>query len=112
MVHNEIVELIRYKNSAVDEDGNDVPIKVARQVYAIRQSIGQKEFFEAGQKKLTPAFVLLVFSGDYFDEREVVVDGKTYSIYRTFEPTKPKRTAVFPINEYIELYCEERVSND
>lgn len=111
MALDEVVRLIKYGEPGVDEDGNEVPVKIYTDVFATRQSIGQKEFYEAGQTKLNPAFVLLVFLYDYDGEREVEVDGDVYRIYRTYVPDVVRKNARFPTREYIELYCEERVTD-
>lgn len=107
------IKLISYEGSTLDEDGNEIPIRKSRDVFASWESIGQQEFFDAGQHKLNPSFVLLVFRYDYQNEREVEVNGKSYSIYRTYVPShgQGRRKRFFATGEVVELYCEERIAN-
>lgn len=106
-----VIKLIDLNGTILDEDGNDRPNRSEREVFARRRSIGAKEFFEAGQQKLKPAFVLIVFTYDYQGEELVEVDGKEYTIYRSYALDDPDRGAPYPVGERVELYCEERVNN-
>lgn len=62
-------------------------------------SVGAREFFNASQIGLKPAYEVEMYSFEYNNEQEAVIDGVTYSVYRTYLRSK----------DIIELYLEERV---
>lgn len=80
----------------VDEYGVQKPSETSRQVFARRDSVTRSEFFGGGRNGLNPDMMFLVFVGDYKGERKCAYEGKTYAIYRTFEPD----------DDYIELYVQ------
>lgn len=81
-----------------DQYGVDRPIKTARKVYCDVSSVTSAEFFQGGAQGLKPdlRFVMSIF--DYKDEEELIFEGKTYSIYRTYRGK----------NDDIELYTERK----
>lgn len=56
-----------------------------REVYCRVSSVSRNEFFEAGRSGLNPEFVFTIFFGDYNGETLLEYEGKTYSIYRTYQ---------------------------
>ena len=80
------------------KDGNGVERenRTSRQVFCKKQSVTRTEFFAGGRSGLNPAFVFTVFSGDYHGETLVEYDGRSYSIYRTYQPE----------DDYMELYVQ------
>lgn len=85
------------ENREQDDTGVWRPVYVKRKVFCRIRSIGGREFFEAGRNGLNPEFVIDLFYGNYNGEREVELDGKTYSIYRNY------RTG-----DYMELYVQRK----
>ena len=78
--------------------GQDIPQNTRRQVFCDRQSVSRNEFFNAGRNGLNPQYVFTVFKSEYEGETICEYNGKTYSIYRTYETD----------DDYIELYVERK----
>lgn len=85
-----------------DELLQPVPVETSRQVFANIQSIRRSEWTAAGQKGLTPSWVMTMFTPDY--EGEEIV-----SFVPPFE-TEPQRFSVYRTynagNEELELYLQ------
>lgn len=69
-----------------------------RNVFAQCDSVTRSEFFEGGRNGLNPEFRFRMFYADYNGEDELVYNGDTYAIYRTYKT----RTDI------IELYVERK----
>lgn len=97
LINEKVINLIncQYK---VDGVGNDEEIEIYKEVFAVVTSISQSEYFNAGQNGLKPSLKIIVNSFEYEDEKEIDIEGKIYSVYRTFN-TK---------NEKTELYVTEK----
>lgn len=70
-----------------------------REVFCKAESIGQREFFEAGRNGLNPEFRFKVFAGDYQGESLCTYHDQSYAIYRTYH---------VPGTDYMELYVERK----
>lgn len=81
-----------------DKYGVPRATQVENEVFCERKSVTRNEFFQAGRNGLNPEYVFSVFKGDYQGESVCEYDGKTYSIYRTYETD----------DDYIELYVERK----
>lgn len=79
-----------------DENGVFRTQKTERVVMAKKGSVTRSEFFNGGRTGLNPQCVFSVFQGDYDGETICAYEGKSYAIYRTYEPDE----------DYIELYCQ------
>lgn len=75
-----------------------VETKTLKNVFCQVDSVTRAEFFEGGRNGLNPEFRFTMFFGDYEGEREVIFNGKPYSVYRTYHG----RT------DEIELYVERK----
>ena len=73
--------------------------RVTSIIFALVDSVSQTEFFSGGRMGLQPSLKAVVYDFEYNGETIVRVDGKLYSVYRTFY-----------INgtDMVELYLEER----
>ena len=60
---------------------------VKTDVYAFKFSVGQQEFFEAGQQGLKPTAVFAVRSTEYDGQEELESNGEKLTVYRTYERT-------------------------
>lgn len=80
----------------VDDNGVERETRTSRQIFCRKQSVTRTEFFAGGRSGLNPAFVFMVFRGDYHGETLIEYDGKTYSVYRTYQPD----------SDYMELYAQ------
>lgn len=81
-----------------DAYGVNRATRTERKVYCDVSSVTSAEFFQGGAQGLKPdlRFVMSIF--DYKDEEELIFEGKTYSIYRTYRGK----------NDDIELYTERK----
>lgn len=68
-------------------------------VFAEISSVSQTEFFSGGRLGLQPSLKAVIYDFEYNDEKIVRVNGKLYSVYRTFYVNGADR---------VELYLEER----
>lgn len=98
---NSTVVLVSRKNSQTDQIGNTVSAETEREVFADILSVGANEFFRAGQKGLTPAFLIKVFFGDYEGEELVRFNGITYNVYRTYYNE---------VEDVVELYLSRKAA--
>lgn len=88
-----------------DSTGQWIPSGKPTEISCIglQRSISQNEFYQADQAGIRSEGVLEMNSADYSGETTIEIDGKPYTIYRTYEPKdKP---------DIIELYYGERVGN-
>ena len=56
-----------------------------REVLCHVRSVSRNEFFKAGRSGLNPAFVFVVFHGEYQGETLVEYRGQRYAVYRTYQ---------------------------
>lgn len=71
----------------------------AVKVFAEISSITRQEFLAAGTLGLKPSLVATIYSFEYNDEKIVEINGKRYSVYRTYNRVE---------DDKIELYLEEK----
>ena len=90
-----VIDLIK-EIPQIDRYGVQQMTEIARTVFAKKDSVTRNEFFGGGRNGLNPEMVFSVFSGDYDGERKCAYNGKTYAIYRSYEPDE----------DYIELYVQ------
>ena len=75
-----------------------VETQISREVFCQVDSVTRAEFFEGGRNGLNPEYRITMFFGDYNGERDVVYNGKAYSVYRTYKGRKDE----------IELYVQRK----
>lgn len=80
-----------------DNFGNDIPQRTEKELVAEIQSVKQSEFFKAKHEGMRSEMVAKIFYLDYNGEREAVIDGNRFKIYRAYLP---------PEAEMCELYLE------
>lgn len=69
-----------------------------RNVFCNVASVTRSEFFEGGRNGLNPEYRMTMFFGDYDGETSLIYNGKTYSVYRTYQGR----------NDELELYVERK----
>lgn len=94
------IELIS-KTYGVNVIGDRVPTYESRSVFATLESIGQREFFLAGEQGFKAEGKLLIRLNEYEGEERLLMDGYVYTIYRTFDRDDGR----------IEIYLTDRVGN-
>lgn len=68
-------------------------------VYADLSSVSRQEFLAAGTLGLKPSLVATVYAFEYSGQSIVKIDGRFYSVYRTYNHVE---------DDKIELYLEEK----
>jgi len=66
-------------------------------------SVGRYEHYQAAAHGLRPELVFVVYRWGYEGAKEVVFEGKSYHVLRTYEPKQSKGLAGY---ETVELVCE------
>lgn len=85
---------------AEDKIGQEIEIKKEKTVYCDIESISSKEWHQAGNKGMKPELKIIMPKPDYTGETMAEVEGKEYTIYRTYAQKK---------SEDIELYLTKKV---
>lgn len=81
MQYTEILYLIS-KIENQDEIGNIVYLESQRKVYAKKNIVGSKEFYNAVAVGITPTAELQIKGSNYNNEEEVIYKDKRFSIIR------------------------------
>ena len=97
MDRSDVINLIGITQTQ-DDYGQWIDTQTSKQVYCQVESVGQREFFEAGRNGLNPQFKFTLFGGDYNNEPIVEYKGSHYSVYRTYLTKTDK----------MELYVERK----
>lgn len=98
----QITEIVLIKTiNARDSLRQLTPVQTRRTVLASKTSASGAEFTAAGVLGIRADIRLTVCSADYEGETEVELEGKRYSVYRTYEPSVFKT----------ELYCQQRAGD-
>lgn len=95
------IKLIKHNGTATDEWGNPTPVAEEWTVFADRMSVGQNEFYRAGNQGLKPDFVFEIYAEEFDGAALLICDGAEYSIIRTYQRTLDR----------LELVCERKVAN-
>lgn len=93
------------KEYTIDQMGQRIATEKSTTVYATLQSVSRAEwtsYSATGRNGLVPAYVALVFNGDYSGETIAEYDGTRYGIYRTYERD----------DEIVELYMEKKAGDE
>lgn len=93
--------LIREQYEA-DDIGQEIAIETKSKVFCEISSISQSEFLTAGQNGIKPEYKIIIWEAEYNDERIIEIDGRRFTIYRSYSRTDGK----------IELYAEKRIGNE
>lgn len=93
-----VLTLIR-ETYVTDAISQQVPKEIRREVFCEKVSVSASEWYNAGLKGLKAEFRMTMFAPDYEGEEIAILDGKRYSIYRTYQK-KP---------DEIELYLAKEV---
>lgn len=92
----ELIEIVREMdelNQVVEKE------RTKKSIIAEINSVSQTEFFNGGRMGLQPSLKAVIYDFEYDGEPLVKVNGKIYSIYRTYFVNGSDR---------LELYLEER----
>lgn len=87
MQYTEILYLIKQEEYQ-DEIGNVVHNEQQNKIYAKKNVVGSKEFYNAVAVGITPTAELQIKSLNYSNEEEAIYNGKRYSVIRTIPKGK------------------------
>lgn len=97
MDRSEVITLLSTTKEQNDY-GVWVETPTSRDVFCQVDSVTRAEFFDGGRNGLNPEFRMTMFFGDYDGEQMLIYNGKSYSVYRTYQGR----------NDTIELYVERK----
>lgn len=97
MDRSEVITLLSTTKEQ-NEYGVWVETPSSRDVFCQVDSVTRAEFFDGGRNGLNPEFRMTMFFGDYGGEQMLIYNGKSYSVYRTYQGR----------NDTIELYVERK----
>lgn len=86
-----------HQSYEIDEIGQRIPFEELIEVLCHIESIGQREFFSAGQNGINSDIKIVTNAVNYNNEEIIEYNGGRYGIYRTFRRND---------SDEIELYCE------
>lgn len=89
--------ILFHESYVIDSIGQHIPTFEEIEILCHIESIGQREFFSAGQNGINSDLKIVTPSVNYNNESIIEYNGERYGIYRTF---RSKDT------DEIELYCE------
>lgn len=95
---DDVIKLVA-KEFVKNEYGVARETRTYREIFCQIHSITRQEFFDAGRNGLNPAFMFTTAAVNYNGESLLEYQGKTYSIYRTYQ---------VPGTDYMELYVERK----
>lgn len=84
-----------------DSIGQIKKTETERMVPCTVRSVSSSEWFSGGQQGLNPEWQVTVFNGDYENEREVILEGVRYTVYRKY----------LGKNDNLELYLTAKVGD-
>lgn len=98
MQYTEILYLIN-KIENQDSIGNIIYLETQNKIYAKKNIVGTREFYNAVAVGMTPTAELQIKSSNYNNEEEVIYNGKKYSILRTIPKGKSDLVLVLGIKQ-------------
>lgn len=72
------------------------------EILVSQKSINRAEMLSAGQIGFKPEIMLMTASANYNGEKDVLYNGKAYSVYRTYRPED---------DDFIELYLQPKAGD-
>lgn len=85
-----------------DAIGQEIAKETKSKVFCEISSISQSEFKAAGQSGIKPECVVVIWEAEYNDQRIIEINGKRFTIYRSYSRNDGK----------VELYAETRIGNE
>lgn len=82
-----------FKNT--NEIGEPVFIEKKRQVFGIKKSVKQSEFFQAAARGFTPEIVVEINSFEYKNETICELEGQRFRIYRAYPIANSERVELY-----------------
>lgn len=100
MEYTEILYLINQEKSQ-DSIGNIISTETEKMIYAKKNKVGSKEFYNAVAVGITPTAELQIKSSNYSGQEEVKYNNQRYSVIRTLPITKTDMVLVIGLKQGI-----------
>ena len=89
------------ETTSQDSIGQVVTTRTTSDIYAQIRSVSGTEWSNAGLNGIRASYQITVYADEYTGQQELILDGVTYEVYRTYERRDGK----------IELYVEKRTGS-
>lgn len=97
-----VITLVNETTSqAQDSIGQVVTTRTTSDIYAQIRSVSGTEWSNAGLNGVRASYQIAVYADEYAGQQELILDGVSYEVYRTYERRDGK----------IELYVEKRTGS-
>lgn len=90
-----VVELIENQTATSNEYGEISRSEKKKQIFAIKKSVRQSEFFQAAAAGFKPEIVLEVNSFEYANEMFCILENQRFKIYRAYPIPNTERTELY-----------------
>lgn len=98
MDKSSVITLISYVSER-DSIGQIIERESCRDIFCNIRSVSANEWFSGASIGMNPSVSVTVFAYDYAGEKECILDGQKYAIYRTYRRQ----------DDDLELYLEAKV---
>lgn len=89
------------ETTSQDSIGQVVTTRTTSDIYAQIRSVSGTEWSNAGLNGIRASYQITCYADEYAGQQELILDGVTYEVYRTYERRDGK----------IELYVEKRTGS-
>jgi SPP1 family predicted phage head-tail adaptor len=89
------------ETTSQDSIGQVVTTRTTSDIFAQIRSVSGNEWSNAGLNGIRASYQITVYADEYTGQQELILDGVTYEVYRTYERRDGK----------IELYVEKRTGS-
>lgn len=79
----------------------DTQQEIRKKAWCKVESVSGREFARMGQNNIRPSCRVTVWANEYSEQDTVMLDGKKYGVYRTYQPNP----------EEVELYLERKAGD-
>ena len=89
------VKLITKTENGVNQYGEPIYTELINEIYAIKKSVRQSEFFQASAQGFKPEIVLEVNDFEYQNQELCYFEGEKFKIYRAYSIKNSERTELY-----------------
>ena len=89
------------ETTSQDSIGQVVTTRTTSDIYAQIRSVSGSEWSNAGLNGIRASYQITVYADEYTGQQELILDGVSYEVYRTYERRDGK----------VELYVEKRTGS-
>ena len=89
------ITLISKQKFAKNDIAEAIYSDTKRDVFCVKKSVRQSEFFQAAAVGFRPEIVVEVYSFEYKNEEYCIFEGQMFKIYRAYPIAKTERTELY-----------------